>query len=118
MAGKGQPLTFHPWSPDLELVPGVFGVLEPPPGSPPVLPELILTPLLAFDRKGGRLGYGAGFYDRTFSAIAAAGGRPLRVGLGFAEQEVDEVPVDATDIPLELVVTEAGLLTLARGEEL
>lgn len=117
MAGKGRPLAFHAWSPELELVPGPFGVSEPPPGMPPVLPDLVLAPLLAFDRRGHRIGYGAGFYDRTFTAIAAAGGRPLRAGYCFAAQEVGEVPVDATDVPLELVVTEAGIRPLPAGED-
>jgi len=117
MATRGQPLTFRAWRPDLELIAHPFGVHEPPPGLPPVLPDLVLAPLLAFDRRGGRLGYGAGFYDRTFTAIADAGGRPLRAGLCFAAQEVEEVPVDATDVPLELIVTENGLLPIRpRGE--
>ena len=78
------------------------------PACPPVLPEIVLTPLLAFDGRGNRLGYGAGFYDMTFAAIAAAGSRPLRVGFCFAGQELASVPADATDIPLDLVITEEG----------
>lgn len=112
MQGKGRPLVFHRWSPDLPLVQGPFGVMEPPPDLPPVLPEIVLAPLLAFDRRGHRLGYGAGFYDRTFDAVEAAGGAPLRVGLCFACQEVAEVPVDETDVPLDLVVTEEGPVVL------
>jgi 5-formyltetrahydrofolate cyclo-ligase len=110
MQGKGQPLVFHRWSPDLTLVPGPLGVMEPPPGLPPVLPEIVLAPLLAFDQDGQRLGYGAGFYDRTFGAVVAAGGDPLRVGLCFACQQVPAVPVDAADVPLDLVITEEGPL--------
>jgi 5-formyltetrahydrofolate cyclo-ligase len=82
--------------------------MEPSAGEPVVLPEIVLAPLLAFDRQGHRLGYGAGFYDRTFAAIQAADVRPFRAGLAFACQEVAAVPVDATDVPLELVLTEAG----------
>lgn len=108
MAGKGRPLAFHAWTPEMALVPGPFGVLEPPPGLPVALPGIVLAPLLAFDRYGGRLGYGAGFYDRTFTTLAEAGCRPLRAGYCLAAQEVPEVPVDDTDIPLELVITEAG----------
>ena len=108
MQGRGRPLVFHAWRPELELAEGPFGVREPPPGLPPVLPEIVLAPLLAFDARGNRLGYGAGFYDMTFSAIAEAGIRPLRAGFCFAEQERASVPVDAMDMPLDLVITEQG----------
>jgi 5-formyltetrahydrofolate cyclo-ligase len=114
MQGRGRPLSFHPWHPDLELIEGPFRVLEPPPHAPPMLPEIVLAPLLAFDRDGRRLGYGAGFYDMTFAAITVAGGSPIRAGFCFACQEVASVPADATDIPLDLVVTEEGCSALAR----
>ena len=100
----------------LELVDGPFQVREPPSHLPPVLPEIVLAPLLAFDRMGHRLGYGAGFYDMTFAAIAASGARPVRAGFCFAGQEVDLVPVDDTDVPLDLVVTEAGCRPIAATE--
>jgi 5-formyltetrahydrofolate cyclo-ligase len=112
MQGRGQPLVFYAWRPETPLVLGPFGVMEPEPGLPAALPEIVLAPLLAFDRRGHRLGYGAGFYDLTFAAIAAVGGAPLRVGLCFACQEVESVPVDASDVPLDAVITEAGLLPL------
>jgi 5-formyltetrahydrofolate cyclo-ligase len=112
MQGKGQPLVVHAWHPELPLAQGPFGVMEPGPGLPAVLPEIVLAPLLAFDRSGHRLGYGAGFYDLTFTAIAAVGGAPWRVGFCFACQEVASVPVDAFDIPLDAVITEAGVLRL------
>lgn len=113
MNGKQMPLSFHPWTPDLALVEGPFDVREPPPGSPAVIPDIVLAPLLAFDAHGHRLGYGAGFYDRTFTAIRAQGGEPLRAGLCFACQEVEAVPVDEFDIPLDLIVTEEGVRRLA-----
>ena len=116
MQGRGRPLIFHRWYPELELVDGPFQVREPPSHLPPVLPEIVLAPLLAFDRMGHRLGYGAGFYDMTFAAIAAAGGSPVRAGYCFAGQEVDLVPVDDTDVPLDLVVTEAGCRSIAATE--
>ncbi|MGD9507823.1 MAG: 5-formyltetrahydrofolate cyclo-ligase [Geminicoccaceae bacterium] len=115
MQGRGRPLVFHRWTPDLDLIEGPFRVREPPPGLPPVLPEIVLAPLLAFDAHGNRLGYGAGFYDVTFAAISAAGGDPIRCGLCFAGQEVEEVPADVNDIPLQQVVTEAGWRSL--GED-
>jgi 5-formyltetrahydrofolate cyclo-ligase len=109
MNGFGRPLSFHAWTPALELTAGPMGVMQPTPDRPPELPDLVLAPLLAFDRRGGRLGYGAGFYDRTFADLAARGCWPLRVGFAFAAQEVAEVPVDGSDVPLEGVVTEAGV---------
>jgi 5-formyltetrahydrofolate cyclo-ligase len=108
MQGRGRPLVFHRWHPELELVDGPFQVREPPDHLPPLLPEIVLAPLLAFDRDGRRLGYGAGFYDLTFAAVAAAGSDPLRGGYCFSGQEVDQVPADETDVALEVVVTEAG----------
>jgi len=106
MQGRGRPLTFHAWKPDAPLVQGPFRVLEPTPDLAAVLPRIVLAPLLAFDRAGRRLGYGAAFYDMTFAALAAAA--PLRVGYCFACQEVAAVPADASDVALELVVTETG----------
>ena len=116
MQGRGRPLVFHRWHPELELVEGSFQVREPPAHLPPVLPEIVLAPLLAFDRGGRRLGYGAGFYDMTFAAVAAAGGDPVRAGYCFSGQEVADVPADETDIPLDLVVTEAGCLRIGARE--
>jgi len=116
MQGKGRPLVFHAWDPELPLIEGPFRVLEPPPGLPVVVPEIVLTPLLAFDAAGNRLGYGAGFYDMTFAAIAIAGEDPLRAGYCFACQEVGSVPADATDVPLHLVITEDGARRLGRAE--
>lgn len=115
MQGEGRSLTFHAWTPGTKLVAGPFRVMEPPPDQPRVLPEIVLTPLLAFDRRCHRLGYGAGFYDRTFAAIAATGSTPLRVGFGFACQAVDEVPVGDHDAPLDLVITESGPIAAVGG---
>lgn len=116
MQGRGRPLLFHAWTPSLELVEGPFKVLEPPAHLPIVIPDIVLAPLLAFDSRGRRLGYGAGFYDMTFAAIASTGAQPMRVGYCFAGQEVSAVPADATDVPLEQVVTEAGCRAFAAGE--
>lgn len=111
MAGRGRPLAFFAWTPDLALQPGPLGVMEPSPagGGEPVLPDLVLAPLLAFDARGGRLGYGAGFYDLTFQDLASRGCRPLRIGFAFAAQEIEDVPMGSSDVRLEGVVTEAGL---------
>ncbi|KAF0230585.1 MAG: 5-formyltetrahydrofolate [Beijerinckiaceae bacterium] len=92
-------LVFHAWWRDEDLVTGAFGVREPQPHWPIVVPDLILTPLVAFDARGSRLGYGKGFYDRAFAAHP----RGRRVGIAYREQEVTEVPSEPHDLPLEAV---------------
>ncbi|MEL6127014.1 MAG: 5-formyltetrahydrofolate cyclo-ligase, partial [Pseudomonadota bacterium] len=78
-------------------------------------PDTLIVPLLAFDRAGYRLGYGGGFYDRTLECLRAM--RPTRaVGFAFAGQEVAAVPREATDQPLDAMVTERGLVPLDRRE--
>ncbi len=113
MRGRGQLLAFHPWHPGTMLHPGPLGVMQPPPDAPEAVPEIVLTPLLGFDRRGHRLGYGAGYYDRTFAALAAADHHPLRCGVALSIQEIDTVPETADDIPLDMVVTEAGVTRFA-----
>ena len=102
---KGQPLLFRRWEPTTELVRGPFRVMTPPSTALEIVPELLLVPLLAFDRAGYRLGYGGGFYDRTIAKLRAAGDA-LAVGVAFAVLEVPAVPRDATDQPLDWIVTE------------
>lgn len=102
--GAGLPLSFHRFTPGA-LVKSAFGVLEPPADAPVVIPDIVLTPLLGFDRRGYRIGYGAGHYDRTLAVLRAR--RPvLAVGLAWACQEVDRIPTDAFDEQLDWVVTE------------
>ncbi|HET6221835.1 MAG TPA: 5-formyltetrahydrofolate cyclo-ligase [Dongiaceae bacterium] len=103
--GRGLPLAFRRWQPGLDLEIGTFGVLTPPLGAPEIVPALLLVPLLAFDRAGYRLGYGGGFYDRTLAGLRA-GTEITAVGVAFALQEVPAVPRDATDQPLDWIVTE------------
>jgi len=75
-----------------------------------IAPQLIVLPLVAFDRRGNRLGYGKGHFDRALAALIAAGSRPLLAGAGFAVQEVAAIPVEPHDIALDLVVTESGII--------
>jgi len=103
--GKGQPLLFRLWEPASELVRGAFRVMTPPPIAPELVPQMLLVPLLAFDRAGYRLGYGGGFYDRTIAKLRAVG-EALAVGVTFAALEVPTVPRDDTDQPLDWIVTD------------
>jgi 5-formyltetrahydrofolate cyclo-ligase len=105
--GKDQALKFRQWSPEALMIDGEFGARIPAEG-PWIEPEVLIVPLLSFDARGSRLGYGGGFYDRTLEALRAK--RPtLAVGFAFAAQEVDAVPTEDTDQRLDAVVTETGL---------
>lgn len=110
ITGAGQALRFRAWTPDAAMVAGDFGALIPVAGDW-LVPQLLIVPLLAFDRRGFRLGYGGGFYDRTLQALRAQG--PVTaIGFAFAAQEVERVPTEPTDQKLDLIVTEAGPLAL------
>jgi 5-formyltetrahydrofolate cyclo-ligase len=89
---------------------GVFGTRHPHAGMPVVDPDFVVAPLAAFDRGGGRIGYGAGYYDAAMADLIARG-RPFRLaGIAFACQEVDFVPVETHDVALPLVATERELI--------
>jgi len=118
IVAKRAPLVFKRWHPDRPLVEGRWGIPVPPPEAEEVIPELVLVPLLAFDALGNRLGYGAGFYDRTLALLRSRPGhRALAVGVAYAAQQVENVPCDATDEKLDWVVTEreAVRFNAARG---
>ncbi|CAN5323096.1 hypothetical protein BH10PSE1_BH10PSE1_01290 [soil metagenome] len=97
-------LIFRRWSPGEPLEIDVAGCPAPLLLAEVVIPDLIITPLLAFDDAGGRLGQGGGYYDRTFAALPDA----VRVGLAYEGQQVDRLPMQPHDIPLHGVLTEVG----------
>ncbi len=101
------PLRFRQWTPEAAMVPGDFGALIPKDG-PWIEPQVMIAPLLAFDARGYRLGYGGGFYDRTVEGLRARH-KVTVIGFAFAAQEVDEVPIDQHDQKLDAIVTEAGV---------
>lgn len=109
VVGRGQGLSFRRWQAGLPLVEGPFGTAHPADSEPVLVPDLVLVPLLAFDRGRHRLGYGAGFYDRTLAGLRA-NGSVTAVGIAYADQEVAEVPVGDHDERLDLVLTERGLI--------
>ena len=98
------PLVFRAWTAGQALRPDLVGSAAPLPDAPEVHPDLIVTPLLAFDAFGQRLGQGGGYYDRTFAARPDA----ARVGLAWAAQEVERLPAEGHDIALHGVLTESG----------
>ena len=109
MQGRGLPLVFRKWTRRDPLIPGDFGVMEPSRRLPEVRPDLLFAPLAAFDRRGHRLGYGAGYYDATLRELRAM--KPLlAVGVADATQEVAEAPAEPHDQPLDLVLTENELI--------
>jgi 5-formyltetrahydrofolate cyclo-ligase len=112
VVAKGEPLTFRTWTPQTPMERSGLGILAPAATVPEVDPDVLLVPLLAFDRAGYRLGYGAGFYDRTLERLRRSK-RVTAVGIGFAGQEVDSVPRDQYDQPLDWLVTERFLLKIA-----
>lgn len=106
---KNSPLKFRHWNPQVKLVPDAFGILAPPPSAPELVPNLVIAPLLAFDGKGGRLGQGAGHYDRTLANLRKV--RPVfMLGLGYAGQQVDAIPVERHDQRLDAILTETGYI--------
>lgn len=107
MQGKGKPLLFRLWTPGDVMDSGVWGIAEPKADKPAVEPDILLMPLLAFDRHGWRLGYGGGFYDRTLQGLR---GRKavIAVGLGYDEQEIKAVPHLDYDQRLDWVLTPSG----------
>jgi 5-formyltetrahydrofolate cyclo-ligase len=105
--GKGRPLKFREWTPEAEMVAGEFGARVPASGDW-LVPEVLIVPLVAFDRRGGRLGYGGGFYDRTLEQLRARG--PVTaIGYAWAAQEAEGLPLEPTDQPLDMIVTERGI---------
>jgi 5-formyltetrahydrofolate cyclo-ligase len=111
VAGRGKPLIMRSWQWGEPLVPGVWGIREPGPEAREVQPDILLVPLLAFDRSGHRIGYGAGYYDLTIAQLRAS--KPIAaIGIAFAAQEVETVPRTAFDAQLDLVLTENETIDL------
>jgi 5-formyltetrahydrofolate cyclo-ligase len=105
IVGRGKPLRFRAWAFGEELRRGQWGIREPAPEAPAVDPDILLVPLACFDRRGYRIGYGAGYYDLSLNALRAI--KPVTaIGLAYAAQEVDAVPALSYDARLDLVLTE------------
>ena len=109
VVGRGQPLIMRAWSFGAPLNSGVWGIREPPADARQVFPDFLIVPLLAFDRTGHRIGYGAGYYDMTITRLRAM--KPVvAIGIAFAAQEITAVPATPRDARLDLVLTEHGVI--------
>lgn len=108
---RARPLVFRRWRPGDVLERGVFGVEVPPESAPELIPQVLFVPLLAFTAAGYRLGYGGGFYDRTLAVLRSSGSPGCRAfGFALAVQRMEALPLEPTDLALDAVVTEQGVL--------
>ncbi|MFK7876712.1 MAG: 5-formyltetrahydrofolate cyclo-ligase [Paracoccaceae bacterium] len=108
--GESRPLKFSRWAPDIPLRQGPFGAQVPAQDNF-FEPEIVIVPLVAFTRDGGRLGYGGGFYDRTLEALRAT--RPtLAIGFAYDAQCADDLPLEPTDQPLDMIVTDTQVIDI------
>jgi 5-formyltetrahydrofolate cyclo-ligase len=106
---RGTALVFRLWRPGDALVEGKMGISEPSPAAAEVAPDLLFVPLAAFDRTGHRIGYGAGYYDRTLAALRARK-KIIAIGVAYAAQETAKIPHEAHDQRLDFMLTEQELI--------
>jgi 5-formyltetrahydrofolate cyclo-ligase len=110
VVGKDLPLLFRRWSVGGALERGTYGIDVPLASEPELVPDIVLVPLVGFDRLGHRLGYGAGYYDRTISGLREANRHVRVIGVGYGVQEVEMIPAEAHDMRLDGVITELGMV--------
>lgn len=114
VVSPGAPLLFRRWAKGDGMETGAHAIPVPGADAEELVPDLLLVPLLAFDRQGRRLGYGGGYYDRTIAALRAEK-EILAVGLAFSGQLRDDMPVGPHDAPLDWIVTESAALRVTTG---
>ena len=112
IAGRGKPLIMRAWKIGDAFKEGQWGIREPLPEAPAVLPDIVIVPLAAFDRTGQRIGYGAGYYDMTLAALRAQK-KVVAIGVAFAMQEIPQVPATERDERLDFVLTEKEVIALS-----
>ena len=103
-------LQFREWTPEINLVRGKYGILEPNQDCDKVEPDMLLVPLLAYDEAGYRLGYGGGYYDQTLRKLISTKKNITSIGVAFKIQRFKKLPIDTFDIPLDAVIHEDGLI--------
>jgi 5,10-methenyltetrahydrofolate synthetase len=103
---KAAPLVFRRWTPEMAMVRGNWNILVPPPDADVLTPSIALAPLVGWDGDGYRLGYGGGYFDRTLSALDP---RPFTIGIGFQSARLTTIFPQPHDIPLDVILTEAGM---------
>ena len=113
IVGRGHPLIMRAWEFGAPLASGQWGIREPTPDAPEVAPDILIVPLVAFDRAGHRIGYGAGYYDMTIQALRAKK-NIVAIGIAFAAQEIAKVPATERDERLDLVLTERETIDFRR----
>jgi 5-formyltetrahydrofolate cyclo-ligase len=111
---RGQPLLMRAWRWGEPLASGVWGIREPMPQAEPLDPDILLVPLIAFDRAGARLGYGGGYYDLTLATLRSRKA-VIALGLAYAVQEIAAVPTTPRDAVLDLVLTDRETIDLRLG---
>jgi 5-formyltetrahydrofolate cyclo-ligase len=109
IAGRGKPLVMRAFAFGDALASGQWGIREPKPEAPEVFPDVLIVPLLAFDRAGHRIGFGAGYYDMTIASLRAKKS-VTALGIAFAAQEIEQVPTTPRDAHLDLVLTEREVI--------
>lgn len=110
VTGRNEALRFRAYRPGDTLISGFGGIMQPCADAAEIDPDFLFVPLAAFDRNLHRLGYGAGFYDRTLAELRSSAAGRTAVGLAFAVQQVGELPIEEHDIALDFVVTEDAVL--------
>jgi len=119
IAGRlGSTLVFRSWKPEDNMKLNSLGISEPLPSATLAIPDILLVPMLAFDLKGNRLGYGGGYYDNTIKSLRAKnnlGSKPLIIGMAFSGQLSKQVHISSTDQPVDWILTEADVINVSEG---
>jgi len=111
VVAKAQPLVFRLWTPEARMIPGIWNIPVPVDGAV-VTPDVVIAPLVGYDTKGYRLGYGGGFFDRTLAAMALRQATPLAIGVGHSCAAVTSIYPQSHDLPMSVILTETGRINI------
>jgi 5-formyltetrahydrofolate cyclo-ligase len=107
-----KPLFFRHWAPDEPLEKGLYGIDTPLANAPIVKPDVLLVPLVAFDQLGNRLGYGAGYYDRTIKGLRQNAKKLHVIGIGYSLQKMEPIQAESHDQKMDMMVTEKRVIPI------